>query len=244
MKDFFNTITAALGFLFYMVFSAIMLIPLQILKLPGFEKQLKSISFFMTSKWGHFVFWANHSKMIVKGRENLPDHERIIYIANHQAYADIPLMMAQMPTMIGFIAKKELGKVPVIGPWMKSIHCILVDRGNFRKAMREIEVGITEAGQGRPKVIFPEGTRSHSAKMNPFKPGSVLLAAKAGLTIVPVTINNTYKTWEEHNKIRSAELHLTIHPCIETEGMSEEEQKALTQRLWHIIADALPNKGE
>lgn len=181
--------------------------------------------------------------MIVKGTENLPDHKRIIYIGNHQGYSDIPFMMANLPTTIGFIAKKELGKVPIMGLWMKALHCIFLDRGNFRKAMRDIELGIAEASDGYPKVIFPEGTRSKSDKMGNFKPGSILLTAKAGLTIVPVTINGTYKMYEEQKQIVPAELYLTIHPYIDTANMSEEEKKELPQRLWKTIAEALPNKG-
>jgi len=227
-----------------MIFSGILLIPLLILSIPGLEKPFIHFTHWTTSTWGRYTFCINRSKMTVIGRGNLPDHKRIIYIGNHQGYADIPFLMAAMPTTIGFIAKRELGKVPVMGLWMKGIHCIFLDRGNFRKAMREIEEGIAEALEGHPKVIFPEGTRSRSSKMGPFKQGSILLTAKAGLTIVPVTINGTYRMYEEKKKIVPADLHLTIHPSIETEGMSEEERKELTGRLWKIIAGALPNHGK
>ncbi len=182
--------------------------------------------------------------MTVTGLENIPDHSRIIYIANHQGYADIPFLMANLPSTIGYIAKKELKKVPILGLWMIALHCIFVDRGNFRKAMRAIETGIIEADKGFPKVIFPEGTRSRGEKMAAFKPGSILLAAKAGITIVPLTLNGTYKMFEEKKKITPAPLQLTIHPPIETKVMSEEDKKGLNDRLWTIIAGGLPNKGE
>ena len=110
--------------------------------------------------------------------------------------------------------------------------------------MRGIETGIREALDGHPKAIFPEGTRSRGEKMGPFKPGSILMAAKAGVTIVPVTINGTYKLWEENKRIVPAELYLTVHQSIETKGMSEEEQKDLPQQLWDTIASALPNNGK
>ena len=243
MKNNLNTIFVGFFFMIYMIFSALLFIPLLILSIPGLESASERFTHWTTSTWGHFVFAINRSKMHVTGRENLPKHKKIIYIGNHQGYADIPFLMANLPTTIGFIAKKELGRVPVIGLWMKGIHCIFLDRGNFRKAMRGIEKGIREAHDGHPKVIFPEGTRSQGEKMGSFKPGSILLAAKAGLTIVPVTINGTYKLWEEHKRIVPAELQLTIHPSIETEGLNEEEQKILTQQLWDTIASALPDKG-
>ena len=182
--------------------------------------------------------------MNVDGLDNVPEHGRIIYIGNHQGYADIPFLMANLPTTVGFIAKKELGKIPILTHWMKAINCVFIDRGHLRQAMRKIGQGINKAASGYPMVIFPEGTRSRSSRIGPFKSGSILLAAKAGITIVPVTINNTYKVFEKDNKIMPAELELTVHPCIETKGMNEEEQKDLTLKLWNIIAGTLPNKGE
>ena len=244
MKNNLNTIFVGFFFMIYMIFSALLIIPLYILKLLRLEKATEKFSHWTTSTWGRYIFMINRTKTIVEGIENIPEHKQIIYIGNHQGYVDIPFLMAVIPTTIGFIAKKELGRVPVIGMWMKGIHCIFLDRGNFRKAMRDIEKGINEAREGYPKVIFPEGTRSQSEKMGTFKPGSILLAAKAGLTIVPVTINGTYKLWEEHKKIVPADLQLTIHPPVDTAGMSEDEQKNLTEKLWNTIASALPNKGD
>ena len=189
--------------------------------------------------WGRYVFLISRCRRTVHGLENLPDHTNIIYIGNHQSYADIPFLMASLPTTVGFVAKKELSKVPILGMWMRAVNCVFIDRGHLRQAMRDLEKGIHEASNGYPMAIFPEGTRSRTAEMLPFKPGSILLAAKAGLTIVPVTINGTYKVYEEQRKIVSAELELTIHPYIDTKDMSDEEKKGLTERLWKTINSAL-----
>jgi 1-acyl-sn-glycerol-3-phosphate acyltransferase len=243
MKDLFNTVFVGLFFILFMLFSILLFIPFWILKLLRLESQFHTFTHHMTSMWGRFIFALNRCSMTVTGLENLPDHNRIIYISNHQGYADIPFLMANLPSTIGFIAKKELKRVPILGLWMMAIHCMFIDRGNFRKAMRDIETGIGEAGKGFPKVIFPEGTRSRSEKMAAFKPGSVLLAAKAETTIVPVTLNGTYKIFEEKKMIVSTPLQLTIHKPIETKGMSEDDKKELSRHLWKIIADSLPNKG-
>ncbi len=244
MKDIINTIFVGLTLLILMILLTVMFIPYLLLRLFRLDNQINSFMHFLSSRWGRFIFALNRSRMNVKGLDNLPDHKRIIYIGNHQGYADIPFLMANMPTTIGFFAKKELSKVPLLGLWMRTIHCIFLDRGNFRKAMRDIEAGLKEAAEGYPKVIFPEGTRSQSEKMAQFKEGSILLAAKAGLTIVPVTINGTYKLYEEKKKITPADLELTVHPAIDTADISDEEKKQLRDKLWTTIASALPNKGE
>ncbi len=243
MKYTLNTVFFGLFFGIFMLLSILLFIPYWLLKLFRMEKGFNRFTHWATSTWGKFVFLLARCKMKVTGLENLPEHNRIIYIGNHQGYADIPFMMANLPTTIGFIAKRELSKVPILGLWMRAVHCMFIDRGNFRKAMRDIEVGIAEATKGYPKVIFPEGTRSRCEKMAPFKPGSILLAAKAGLTIVPVTINGTYKTYEERKKIWPAELSLTVHPYIDTVNLNDEERKQLSEKLWAIVAGALPNKG-
>jgi 1-acyl-sn-glycerol-3-phosphate acyltransferase len=65
-----------------------------------------------------------------------------------------------------------------------------------------------------------------------------------GLTIVPLTLNGTWKTFEEKKRIVPSSLTLIIHPPVETVGMSEDDQKELSGRLWNIISGGLPNKGE
>ena len=243
MRDTLHAVFFSFFFGIFMLFTLLCFVPFGLLKLLRQEKALHRFTHLLTSSWGRYIFFLDRCSMKVEGLENLPGHNRIIYIGNHQAYADIPFMMANLPTTIGFIAKKELGRIPILGIWMHALHCIFIDRGNFRKAMRDIETGIAEAEKGYPKVIFPEGTRSKGPKMGPFKAGSILLAAKAGLTIVPVTIDGTYKTWEERKKISPAEMKLTVHPSIETKDMTEDEQKELTDRLWNIIAGALPDNS-
>ena len=243
MKYLLRTIYFLAVMIPFMLLSFLLFIPYGLLKLFRLKKAFDVFTHRVTSTWGKVIFAVSGCRITTSGLENLPDHSRIIYIANHQGYGDIPFMMSQLPTTVGFIAKKELAHVPLLGPWEKAIHCIFIDRGNFRAAMRDIENGIKEAADGYPKVIFPEGTRSKSSKMASFKPGSILLAAKAGLTIVPVTIDGTWKAYEDKKMAVPSDLSLTVHPPIETEGMSDEEKKELSGRLWDTIAGALPNKG-
>ena len=236
MKISLNTVFVWTFFALFMIFSLLFFIPYGVLKLLKLNRLLYRFTHWVTMFWGKYVFLITRCRMSVNGLENVPSHGRIIYIGNHQGYADIPFLMANLPTTVGFIAKKELGKIPILTHWMKAINCVFIDRGHLRQAMRDIGDGIDKAASGYPMVIFPEGTRSRSSEIGPFKSGSILLAAKAGITIVPVTINGTYKIFEENNKIVPAELQLTIHPSIETKGMNEAEQKCLTERLWKIIA--------
>ena len=243
MKDLVRTIFFWTAFVLFFIVTLVLFIPFGLLKLFRLRKAFDRFTLWCTSTWGRFIFLVSSCPMSISGKENLPDHNRMIYISNHQAFSDIPFLMAMLPTTIGFIAKKELGRVPFIGQWGRALHCIFIDRGNMRAAMRDIEKGIREALDGYPKVIFPEGTRSRGPKMGPFKTGSIVMAAKHGITIVPLTINQTWKTFEEKNRIVPTPIFLTVHPAVETAGMSEEEKKKLPDLLWNTIAGALPDKG-
>ena len=89
-------------------------------------------------------------------------------------------------------------------------------------------------------VIFPEGTRSKCGQIGEFKAGSFKLATKAKVPIVPITIDGTYKLLEANRgRIRPADVRVTIHPAIQTEGISREEEYALPERVKGIISSVL-----
>src|SRR5699024_1808110 len=91
----------------------------------------------------------------------------------------------------GFIAKVELTKFPIVSQWMKEMKCIFMDRSDRRQSLQSIKEGINILKNGHSMVIFPEGTRSKSDAMGEFKAGSMTLATKSGVPIVPITISGS-----------------------------------------------------
>ena len=196
---------------------------------------------FMTRSWARSILWAAGARMTVTGVENLPTHNRICFIANHQGGFDIPILIAALPRTFGFIAKKELSYIPLLRSWIKAIHCILINRADKRAAVDVIARGAENIRKDWAMAIFPEGTRSRCDSMHRFKGGSLKLALRAEATIVPVTINGSYKLKEANgDRIHGASVVVTIHPPIDTAGLSREDAAELPEQLQATIASALP----
>ena len=83
----------------------------------------------------------------------------MVFVANHQGYFDIPLMLTQLDKPNPLVAKKEIQKIPMIRGWMEQLHCVFLDRDDPRQSMECLRQAQELLGQGYSVVIFPEGTR-------------------------------------------------------------------------------------
>lgn len=188
-----------------------------------------------TTTWGQGIVKKYKMKLTVTGFENVPEGP-VLFVSNHQGYADIPVFGAVMTTkQIGFVAKTTLGKIPVFGEWIRDIRSIFIERDDARASLKTIEEGIGLLNQGFSLVIFPEGTRSKGSKMGEFKKGSLRLATKPGIPVVPVTINGTYHMYEEKGYTQPAAVDFYIHPAIETKGLSKADANNLAEKVEEII---------
>ncbi|UFU00001.1 1-acyl-sn-glycerol-3-phosphate acyltransferase [Radiobacillus kanasensis] len=189
------------------------------------------------------VFKKTGSTIEVVGKEHLPEGPAL-FVANHQGLFDIPVLLGYLGKPIGFIAKEEIKKIPVIPNWMIRIHCVFLNRKDRRGAVQVINDGIDNLKAGHSMVIFPEGTRSRSSKVHEFKPGSLRLGTKSGVPIVPVAINGTYKMMEEKNgKLQGTHIQLTICNPITPEQYQGLKNSELAVQIQHTIEAAiLPNQ--
>jgi 1-acyl-sn-glycerol-3-phosphate acyltransferase len=181
------------------------------------------------------MFFMFGIKIIVEGKEHLPVTNNLCFVSNHQGLADIPLIIGYIPKTIGFIAKKELGRIPILNIWMKGLGCILIDRSDVRQSLKVIEQGVKQIERGHPMVIFPEGTRSRTNQIGIFKPGAFKLVLGAKAYAIPITIDGTYKMFEENWIVKRTTIRLVIHPPINVEKLNREKQKELPQ----IIRDQI-----
>lgn len=135
----------------------------------------------------------------VKGRENIPADRAVLYVGNHRSYFDILVGYVTVPGLMGFVAKKEMGKIPLLSPWMKYVNCLFLDRQNLKEGLKTILAGIEQVKKGVSVWIFPEGTRNREENLLdllPFKEGSLKIAEKSGCPVVPVAITGTAEVFE------------------------------------------------
>ncbi len=193
-----------------------------------------------TSLWGSKIMEMFGSSVNVRGLENLPDSGPVVMVGNHQGYADIFAYFAAFTKFqFGFVAKEALGKLPFYGKWIGKIRSVFIERGDHRASLKAINKGIEYIEQGFSLVIFPEGTRSKGPVPGPFQRGALKLATKPGVPIIPVSINGSYRMFEEEGRLKGAEIDILVHRPIETKGLSRAEEKALGEKVEKIVKDGV-----
>lgn len=194
----------------------------------------------VTSKWAMSQMKLSGATVKVFGEENIPPDQGVLFVSNHQGNFDIALFMAYIDKPKGYIAKVELKKIPLLRTWMSYMNCIFMDRGDMRQSAKAILEGIELLKRGHSLVLFPEGTRSRGNQMGNFKAGSFKLATKSKVPIVPVTINGSYKLMEQNGgKVKPASVEIHIHPMVETDSLTKEEEIALPSKIKTIIESKL-----
>jgi 1-acyl-sn-glycerol-3-phosphate acyltransferase len=194
----------------------------------------EEIYYKVVKSWAEYTMKTIGVKVHTEGLHNVPEGN-CLFVANHQSYVDIPLVLSQINKPIGFIAKKQLERVPLMSFWMKKIHCVFLNRDSVRDAVESINEGARNLENYCSMMIFPEGTRSKCDNIGDFKKGSMKLALKASVPIVPITICGSYNAYEKYNTFTPANVSLVIGKPIYTDGLTKEEKKNLSEYIKSII---------
>lgn len=182
-----------------MLFCFIFLLPfLLIALLAGIfsTKAKRKISMFFIQTWAKVTMFLAGEKVEVIGREKIPTDQAVLFVGNHNSFFDILTFYGYTPMPVGFVAKKELGMVPIMNWWMMCVGCLFLDRSSPKAGLKTINKGVEMMKKGDSMFIFPEGTRSKDGTLGHFKPGSLRLAEKSGSPIVPVAMTNTAQVFE------------------------------------------------
>lgn len=187
------------------------------------------------------VMIFTRTRLEVRGSEclrHLPAGRPVVVVSNHESYLDIPAIMAAMPWVVGFVAKKELARIPLLGYWIRELGGVMLDRKNLRKS-RETLSGIKLGGHHGALLVFPEGTRNKAGTVAAFKPGSLRLAFDRGAMIVPVCIFGGRRKFEGNRyRIREGNIHLRIFEPVDTQAILASQRTGLAKRLEEMIREA------
>ena len=168
-------------------------------------------------------------QVTVKGEENIPKDQAVLYVGNHRSYFDILVGYTTVPGLMGFVAKKEMLGYPLLRSWMKNVNCLFLDRENLKEGLKTILEGIEHVKSGISVWIFPEGTRNRNEDIRellPFKEGSLKIAEKSGCPVVPVAMVGTAEVFEKHMPfIRSSKVTVYYGKPFYIKELAPEDRK-------------------
>ena len=206
------------------------------------HKQAADISQLRIVQWGfRCVAFLAGIKLTVKGEENVPKDQAVLYIGNHRSYFDIIITYSRCPRLTGYVAKDSMKKVPLLSVWMSRLHCLFINRSDVKEALKTILAGIDNIKNGISMCIFPEGTRNKTEDlMLPFKEGSFKMAEKTGCLIVPMAISGSADILEAHfPKVKPVHVIVEYGKPIDPKSLDKDTRKKIGSHCQGVIAEML-----
>ncbi len=181
-------------------------------------------------------------KVIVTGLENFERNQPYVFVSNHQSHFDILTIFRSTPTNLRFIAKTSLFHIPFFGWYLALAGYIPLDRSNRDRAIRSHDKAAKKIRKGVPIVSFPGGTRSIDGNVQPFKKGAFMLALKAGVPLVPISITGSMNVMPKKSLfIRPGTIRIHYARPIEVSGYSIDDRDRLIADVRDVIVQ---NKKE
>ena len=238
-----------------LIFVALFLVIFLILSIPVFliewligkvNPHARDISSLRIVQGAFYVIaFLSGCHVTVKGMENVPKDEAVLYIGNHRSYFDVVLTYARCPGLTSYMAKKEVARVPLLSTWMRFLHCLFLDRKDIKQGLKTILAAIDLIKNGISVCIFPEGTRStgpEQTELLPFHEGSFKVATKTDCLIVPMAITNTSRIFEDHIPfIRSTDVVIEYGKPFRPSELTKEQKKGSGGYTRGIIQEMVQN---
>jgi putative phosphoserine phosphatase/1-acylglycerol-3-phosphate O-acyltransferase len=176
----------------------------------------------------------------IVGEQNAWSHRPAVFIFNHQSLLDPLVVFKIVQRDVTAVGKKEVEKMPLIGQIAWLMNAALIDRKNVTQAKAALQPAVDRLHDGYSVMIAPEGTRSLTSRVGPFKKGPFHLAMQGGVPIVPVIIRDTGELmWRGSNTIRSGTLHAIVAAPIPMDDWNLRNLSAKVADVRQLYVDAL-----
>jgi 1-acyl-sn-glycerol-3-phosphate acyltransferase len=183
-------------------------------------------------RWARHILWAAGTRVVLENEGVIdPDRPQVL-VANHVSWFDVLVVAGYLPGSFRFVAKKELANIPFFGPAWRACGHISIDRQDRNKAIASLAVARQQLEEDRPTVIlFPEGTRSPTGELRPFKKGAFILAIQTGVEVVPAAILGTRDIMPKGSwRIRTGRTAtMRFGAPLAVDGLSESDRDELTR---------------
>ncbi len=190
--------------------------------------------------WGDLATSLAGIDLRVEGEEHLWSHRPAVFIFNHQSALDAVLMVKLLRRDMTAVGKKEIKNNPIFGPLFSAAGTVFIDRANSKKAVDALQPAVDALREGRSLVIAPEGTRSLTPRLGPFKKGAFHMAMQAGVPIVPVVFRNVLDAMPKDAVfVRPATVEAVVLPPIDTADWTlasiGDEIRAVRQQYLDVL---------
>lgn len=193
----------------------------------------------VAGSWARLLAWLTPVWVTVHGRDRVDAEHSYIVVCNHQSMYDIPVVYGFSGLDMRWVMKRELRRVPAIGIGCRMLGHIFIDRSDRRAANAAIRSAAECLDRGIGMIFFPEGTRSSSDEMLPFKLGAFRLAIENRLPVLPMSVVGTRRILPRGRWLpRPGQARLVIHNPVATDGLVPADAAALASRVRTIIASA------
>jgi len=202
----------------------------------AFFSKTGKLPYVMGKSWAWLVMKTNRVKIQIEGFEKIIKTRSYVFISNHSSNLDPPIVALALQNQLRFVAKKSLGSIPVFGWAIHLAKMILIDRSNSNTARETLNRAISDLKDGISACFFAEGTRSIDGRLQKFKKGGIMLALKARLPIVPITVIDTHKLLPKNcMRIKSGVVRIIVGDPIDVSDYYEKDRDILLQKVRSVI---------
>ncbi len=175
-----------------------------------------------------------------EGTENIPPGV-CVFASNHASNIDPVALVPNIPRRVALLAKKEVFRVPILSKALHLAKLVPVDRADREAAAESVEIAVRYLKEGLSFCVYPEGTRSPDGHLLPFKKGTFVMAIRAGVPVVPVSLAGTQRLMRKGDwTLHPGEVVVRYGPPVDASEYSPDQRDLLRQRVQDLVAAGLP----
>lgn len=233
MKSVFNTIRVAWLFLWALMATLILCIPVIIAALLS---RTGNLAFSLSKIWAYIMLAVSFVRAEIKNKAKIVKGQSYIIISNHQSQYDILALVTTLGIQFRWIGKKEVLKIPIFGYALYASRNIFIDRSNTASAIESINKGMDRLPKGAGVMVFAEGTRSSDGQIQEFKKGGFMAAIMRQLPILPVTVNGSRRVLPKGDLVvKPGRIQVVVGDPIDTGGYTTDTVQKLMDKTRQVV---------
>lgn len=240
MATLMSLLRIVAGFVFFSTTTSFTMLILVFL-LPFRNVRIKTCNYY-GKVVGRGMMMISGCPLTITGAEHLDPTRPAIYVSNHTSIVDAFFAMFLSPVGTVGIVKKQILYYPFFGQLYFLSGHLRIDRSNpdvAKRSMRELAEFVV--ANGLSIFVWPEGTRSRTGKLQPFKKGVYHLAKQTGLPLVPIVVEGAHEAWVKGSmRIAPVPIRVTILPAIDTSEWTDDDIVGHLETVRAVFSDTLP----